>query len=349
MSPFALLSLFRGRGSLATVFGLVLLSTLWVTSLTVISSRPNATELLTDTGAQVLNPFLVNQGFGITEQYYTKTLQPAAKAHPTQALSLPLLKVSVLGSAIVNKPYADGVRVIYGQVADTYYTDGLGGVFNIPTQLKDILPYFGLFDPNNLPITPGGTTPTTLPTFLQPFFTVVGLTPDTFTATGNQRLWGLLPWFWLATLVFGALTIIFNRGQLKLSALAHGIIHSTWPVVGMLLALWVAANWIPQTAATLHSYTGVLGVVMRSFLPIYGSALVLGVATLYVPRFVAARRGVSAGEPAMAHVGARASSSAGSAGGSSAFSAPFSAEAAPAPFDSFQSPGDSAPDGGEGQ
>jgi hypothetical protein len=341
MSPLTLLSVFRSRGSLATLFGLVLLSTLWVTSLTMLSSRQNATDFVKYAGAQVLNPFLAQQGFGITSSTYT-SLQTTAKAHPTQQLSLPLLKAHVLGSDIKDKSYSDGVLVIYGAVAATYYDNGAGAVFDLstlPAQLKDILPYFGLFNSTSLPITPDATTPVQLPPFLQPFFTVVGLTPDTFTAAGNQRLLDLLPWFWLATLVLGALTIIFNRSPQKLSGLAHGIIHSTWPVVGLLVVLWIASV-IPQYKATFSPYAGVLGVVERSFLPIYGSALVLGFATLYVPRLLAMRRATPAGEPALASVAMQTPTSSPFASDS------FGSAAAPQPFDA---PSEGASYGGDGQ
>ena len=55
-----------------------------------------------------------------------------------------------------------------------------------------MLPNFALFDVNKIQIIPGGPTPEQLPPFLQPIFTFVGLTPDTFTAVGHQHLLNLI-------------------------------------------------------------------------------------------------------------------------------------------------------------
>src|SRR5260221_2615850 len=94
MTLFGLVSgLFRQGGLRATVyalFGGLMLSTLWVTSLASLSAQPNATDLLTEAGTQVLNPFLVKQDLGLTLAGYAQ-LQATGKAHPTQPLAVPLL------------------------------------------------------------------------------------------------------------------------------------------------------------------------------------------------------------------------------------------------------------------
>jgi hypothetical protein len=266
------------RGVIYTLFGFILLSALWVTSLTFLSARPAATDLLTEAGASVLNPFLVGRGLGVTETGYA-SLQSAAKAHPDQPLNLSVLKVAVPGREIVGRAYQDGVRVIYTHVAATYYDSGPNAVFNVPAELQQVLPNFALFNPDNLPILPGGPTVTQLPPFLQPLFVFTGLTPATFTVSGHQRLLNLLPWFWVAALVLGALTFVFNRSEQKIAGLASSVIHSTWPVVAVLVGLLIAANFFFKQQ--VGPYSGVLSVVGRAFLPTYGIALAIGLAIYF--------------------------------------------------------------------
>ncbi len=297
MSPFALLSLLRGRGSLYALLGALLLSTLWVTSLTLISSRPNATELLTDAGSQILQPFLTKQGFGLTPEVYG-SLEAQASQHPSQPVALPsLLKAQVLGREIANRNYNSGVRVIYGDVANAYYGGGLSAAFTIPPELQQILPSFGVFGA----ATGAAAQPATdqLPSFLQPLFTVIGLTPATFTAQGHQNLLDLLPWFWLATILLGGTAALLNRSGSKLSGLAKTVVHSAWPIVLLLAGLWVASL---VYATTFAPYKDSLGVVERSFLPAYGAALGLGIVALIVLRLLAARQPQAPGEPVMAGV-----------------------------------------------
>jgi hypothetical protein len=275
--------LFRAGGLRATVyalFGGLMLSTLWVTSLTVLSARSSATELLTDAGTQVLNGFLVKQGLGLTPAAYAQA-QASGKAHPNQPVALPLLKAQVLGREIAGLGYGDGVRLIYSRVAATYYDGGPSAAFAIPDQLSGQLPDFALFDPNNQPLVPGGPTPAQLPTFVQPLFTFVGLTPATLTAAGHQNLLDLLPWFWIAAGVLGALAIALNRSEVKVAALLHGLLHSSWPIVGTLAGLWVAAQ---LDAAVFAPYAAMLGIVDRAFLPVYGAALVVGGAGLLLTK-----------------------------------------------------------------
>src|SRR5215472_18084452 len=96
------------RGFVYTLFGTLVLTTLWVTSLTILSSRPNATEILTQAGTQILNPFLVGHdtSFGLSQQTYA-SLETSARSHPSQPLTFQLLKVRVLGREIIGHTYAD--------------------------------------------------------------------------------------------------------------------------------------------------------------------------------------------------------------------------------------------------
>ncbi|HEX9069226.1 MAG TPA: hypothetical protein VF807_10690 [Ktedonobacterales bacterium] len=280
--PFAGLS-----KTIYSIFGVLLLSTLWITSLVILSDRPTATQVITEAGARVLNPFLAGQGLGVTQSTYA-TYQASAKAHPDQPLTLQLLKARVLGREISGHDYDATVQIIYGRVAESFYDGGINSAFDVPPQFKDALANFGMFNPDNLQVVPGGPTVTQLPPFLQPFFVFVGLTPDTFTAAGHQRLLGLLPWFWVATLVLGTLTVLLNRNEQKLAGLAQSVMHSTWPIVGVLLALWVAATFVLK--ATLAPYVGILGLISRAFLPVYGTALVIGVLGVFFFKWLPALR-----------------------------------------------------------
>jgi len=296
MPLFGLVSgLFRQGGLRATVyalFGGLMLSTLWVTSLASLSAQPNATDLLTEAGSQVLNPFLVKQDLGLTPTGYAQ-LQATGRAHPTQPLAVPLLKPqpAVLGSELAGRNYADGVRLIYSRVASAYYAGGPEAAFAVPDQLKDQLPNFALFNPNNVPLAPNGPSPSQLPDFLQLLFTFVGLTPATFTAAGHQNLLDLLPWFWLAAAVLGVLAVALNRSEVKLVALLHGVLHSSWPIVGTLGGLWIASL---VAAATFAPYTGMLGIVAHTFLPVYGPALVLSGAGLLLTKLLPGARAQAA-------------------------------------------------------
>lgn len=293
------------RGLVYSLFAMLMLSTLWVSSLTVLSDRANATALIASAGADLLNPFLVKQGTGITEGFYA-TLQGSAKAHPTQALAIPFIKVAVQGKEIAGKAYGDGVRVIYDDVANAYYTGGATAVFALPAELQQVLDNFALFNPNNIPLIPGGPTVSQLPAFLQPFFVVIGLTPATFTQSGHESLLGLLPWFWLAVGVLGLLTVLLNPSEKKLAGLAEGVIHTSWPIVAILVGLWIASAFY----AGLAQYEGVLGVVRRAFLPVYGGALAVGILAValmaWLPHLLQRQKaaalapaGVAAGSPAM--------------------------------------------------
>jgi hypothetical protein len=273
------------RGWVYGVFGVIMLSTLWVTSLTTLSDRANATALLTEAGAHILNPFLVDRSLGLGQDTYA-ALEAQARARPSQPLTFQLLKARVLGREIIGHSYPDVVRLVYSRVAAVYYDGGPGAAFAIPPELQQVLPNFGLFNPNNLPILPGGPTVSQLPPFLKPFFTFVGLTPATFTAAGHQSLLSLLPWFWIAAVVLGVLTILLNRSEQRLAGLAQSVVHSSWPIVGVLVGLLIASATFEKDL--FAPYVGVLGVVSRAFLPVYGAALVVGLVVVGLTRLLPA-------------------------------------------------------------
>lgn len=293
------------RGFVYTLFGTLVLSTLWVTSLSVVSAPSNATQLLTEAGAHMLNPFLVDHGTGLSQSVYD-SLEATARAHPSQSLALPLLKVQVLGRDIAGRTYPDVVNLVYGHVATAYYAGGADAVFDVPPELRQALPNFALFNPNNIPVVPGGPTAAQMPAFLQPFFTFVGLTPETFTAVGHQKVMNLLPWFWIATGVLALLAVVLNPSEQKLAGLAQGVVHSTWPIVGVLLALWVLSLIYKSTFAP---YAGVLGVLDRAFLLVYGIAFAVGIASLVAMKLLPAllrRKTTTPPAPSLAPVGGEA-------------------------------------------
>lgn len=209
-----------------TLFGLALLGTLWVMSLSNLSARPTATAILTDLGAQVLNPYLLthtNGLFGIGQTQYA-ALELVAQAQPGQPLPLPGLKATVLGREIIGQPYTSGVRIIYRHVADTYYDGGPGAVFALPSQLTQVIDTFGVFALPASSTTPGSSTQSgspsaapslpQIPSFLRPIFFALGLSPTTLTAQGHAQIASILIWWWLAVIIFGALAVILNGGSL---------------------------------------------------------------------------------------------------------------------------------------
>lgn len=343
MSPFGIFSIFSRLASIYTLFAALVLSTLWVTSLTLASTPDNATALIADAGADVLNPFLVTHSaslglnLGISEKTYA-----SLQAQKTAQVAMPTpFKGTFPASDIAGKPYDVGVRNIYSRIAGTYYTGGPSAVIevNLPPQVQQFVPDFGLFNPNNIPIAPGGPSASQLPGFLQPLFAVVLLSPDTFTAAGHQQVLDLLPWFWLATLATGVIAFLIKRSQdgQKLSGIAHSIIHTTWPIVAILVGLLVATHFVSAIAP----YADILGVVSRSFVPIYGGALIVGLLALFLPKFLANRASTATTEPVpvaahtgAAHVGASRPATAGEALGESSA---FSSSATP-PFSSFERP-----------
>ena len=283
------------RKTVYTLFGALVLTTLWVTSLTIISARPTATSLLTEAGAHVLNPFLAAHEVGVTPSGYA-TLEQAAKAHPSQALDLSVFKVRVLGKEIAGLNYDAGVRVIYSHVASTYYDGGPSAVFSLPADVQQAIPNFGAFGgATTAPqIVPGVSTPVQLPNILQPFFAFTGFTPDSLTDAGHQHLASLLLWFWVATLVLGGLTLLLDREEQKLMTLAASVAHGAWPVMLVLGGAWIFSLIKP---AAFAPYKAVYGLIAGAFLPVYGVAFILGLASWAILKVLGARNPQTAATP----------------------------------------------------
>ena len=75
---------------------------------------------------------------------------------------------------------------------------------------------------------------------------------------------------------------MLNRSEQKLDGLANGIVHTSWPIVAILVGLSIASVYYARLAA----YQGILSVLRGSFLPVYGSALVVGLLVLLLPRLI---------------------------------------------------------------
>src|SRR5262249_56776970 len=88
-------------------------------------------------------------------------------------------------------------------------------------------------------------------------------------------IWSLLPWFWIVTGVLGLLAFVLNRSETKLEGVAHGLTHGAWPVVAVLGLLWILSSFVWK--AQFAPYVGLLGLVAHVFLPVYGTAFVVGV------------------------------------------------------------------------
>ena len=298
---------FSPRGLAQTLFGFVVLSALWVTALTSLSARPTATAVMTEVGANLLNPYLSSAKVGVTESSYANLLQTAT-AHPNQSLALTFLKVGVPGKVIVGHSYSEGVRLIYGKVAEAYYDGGATNVLNLPPQLTQVLNTYGLFTSGQalqqlqqqhsiagqqLPQVPQLPQ---LPPFLQPFFTFVGLSPTTLTAEGHDRMAGLLIWFWLAALATGGLALLLTSGPQRFSSVARTLLHGSWPVLAIFGIVWLIAS---RNEVGFKPYTGIYGLIAGAFVPVYGIAAVVGLLGWLAPKALGVFAG-SGSQPAPA-------------------------------------------------
>ena len=262
-----------------TLLGFALLTALWITSLSFVSSRATATGLVTDLGAQALNPWLAKQGLGITEKGYA-TLEAAAVAHPDRPLAIAFIKPSVPGSVIKGLDYQASVTAIYHAVAGTFYDGGIKATFSLPDSVSQVVNTLALFPQlYNSQIQSTG-----LPTWLQPFFQFTGLSVDLLTADGHARILALLPYFWGATLVLAVLSLLLNifGGKKALGGIFLAVAHSAWPVLLVFAIAWLAISFYPDKFAPFKDAYGLLA---GAFVPVYGAAAVVGVAGWLIINF----------------------------------------------------------------
>ncbi len=264
-----------------TLFSIALLAALWVTALSFLSMRGPSTAIITDLGVDALNPWLVSKGIGLDTAAYAK-LQSAASANPGKPLPLTFIKPQVMGNEIKGVAYADGVRVIYTHVADAYYDGGPSATFNLPAPVAAVVQTFALFPARY--DTAVKSTP--LPSFIQPFLVYTGLTPDTFTATGHDRISGLVPKLWTPTLLLAAIIVALNFLSRKppVTSLALAVWNGSWPTLAGFGIFWLIGRLYP---ADVHAVAAAFGVVAGQFVPVYGVAAAVGIGGYFLSKFLA--------------------------------------------------------------
>lgn len=253
-----------------TIFGFLLLTALWVTALSFLSMRPSSTAVITDLGVDALNPWLVTKSLGVSAAGYSK-LELAATASPDKALSLTFIKPVVKGSEIKGLSYQQGMRVIYGHVANAYYDGGPAATFSLPAPVASAVQTFALFPEQY----DAAVKSTQLPSWLQPFMLFTGLSPETLTATGHTRIEALLPKFWIAALLFAGIIFLLNLlgRRNPVESLGLAALHGSWPTVAVFGVLWLMGRLYP---ANVQPAAAAFGVVAGAFMPVYGVAAAVG-------------------------------------------------------------------------
>lgn len=261
------------RKPIVGLLAIALLSALWTTALGRLSDRASAVGLLTDAGVELINPLLLHNGSGFTQAAYAK-LESDAKAHPSQPIQLAFVKPIIQGKEIAGKSFDDALRVIYTHIADAYYTGGPSAAFSLPPDLqKAVSSYSPFVQGTGLPQGVPQSPLPQLPSFAGPLFTSIGITPATLTADGHQTEVDLSRWFWLASLVLGALLALFSSGWDRLGSLAWAAFHSAWHLTALYALGAVIVHFNAEKAAP---FVGVLGRIWDAFFPVYAAATVLG-------------------------------------------------------------------------
>ncbi|HZC05381.1 MAG TPA: hypothetical protein VE338_07045, partial [Ktedonobacterales bacterium] len=262
-----------------TIFGFLLLTALWVTALSFLSMRPASTTLITDLGVDALNPFLVSKGIGVNQATYIK-LQHVASALPDKPLPIAFIKPQITGSELKGLSYDQAMRLIYGRVAAAYYDGGPSATFNLPAPISGAVQSFALYPEQY----DAAVKAAPLPTWLQPFLLYTGLTPETFTAAGHQRMSGMLPKFWTAALLLaGALLLLnFLSRRNPAQSLGLAIWHGAWPPLAFFGVLWLIGRLYP---ARVQSVASAFGVVAGAFVPVYVAAAAVGAGVWVISKF----------------------------------------------------------------
>lgn len=296
------------RGLVTFLLGLALLGALWEFTLMNLSSQATATGIMTQAGAEVINPFLESHSFGLSQTAYAQIEQQAA-AHPDQTFSAPGINVSVRGSDIAGKSFDQGTLVYYRAVADAYYTGGASAVFSSPAIIGQI---------ESLPLLPQGQSiagATSLVPGL-PLLAGMGLSINLLTASGHAQVQSFALWFGIASLVLLGLLVLLSKRWARLSSPGISLIGaSLLPMLGIGVAWFIITNHAAQFAP----YSALLGLLSGTVLPTYVAAFVVGVlavAAALVGRVVfktaevgvdIARHAVPAGAAITREVGGRGS------------------------------------------
>lgn len=280
-------SIFSLLGMLATgnfrrlftvLLGLALVGGLWETSLVNLSSRSTATAIMTEVGVDLINPVLVGHSFGVSQTVYT-SLQQTAKAHPTQALSVPGIKVQLLGSEIAGKSLSETLRVIYAKVAVAYYDGGAAGVFAVPEQVSQALGALSVLPQAVASQGAKAVGAPQLPQVPLPPLGAVGLSPQLFTADGHNQALTLDKWLLGAALLFALLLALIGKRWQRLTSVCWSLISGALPGV---LVIGIIAAFRLQNPAPFQPFNGLLNLIGGAVVPVYGGAMAAGVGGLIV-------------------------------------------------------------------
>lgn len=257
------------------LLGLALLAALWTTALGRLSTEGSAVPMLASAGSELLNPLLTANGNGVAQSAWT-TIQQQAVAHPDQVVSLPGIKVGVLGREIAGKSFADGTKVIYTQVAQAWYAHGLSFAFNLPAPLQQAVSTYDPFVSKslNVPGLPKVSLPQ-IPGFLSPLVTHLGLSPTTLTASGHSDLLNLSRWLWIFSALLALALAIFSTGWHRLSNPAWALFHASWHIALLSILAWFLIN---HNQAATKNYMGVVTPLGQAFFPVYVTAALIGLA-----------------------------------------------------------------------
>jgi hypothetical protein len=264
------------RGLATLVLGLTLVGGLWETSLYNLSSRATATSVMTEVGVELINPVLVNNSLGLSNTLYTALLAQA-KSNPSQALSIPGLKIQVTGREIAGKSFADGSRVIYQKVASGYYDGGWTAVLAVPDSLTHA---FGALAVLPQAVASQGAKQVgapQLPNVPLPPLGAVGLSLQTFTAEGHAQVASLVKWFLGIAAAAMVLLALASQGWRRLTAPAWALISGALPGA---FGMGVIAFFWARSSKTFAPYAGLLHLIAGAYVPVYVGAIVIGVVAL---------------------------------------------------------------------
>ena len=315
------------RGIFSFIMGLALLGALWNASLYLLSSQESATGILTDVGIQVINPVLTKgQIGGLSQSALTSITKNCAST-----VTVPGLKVAVDCSKLKNAANLDAAAlVVYQAVADSYYHNGIGGIFDasVPQPVVDLLSGKSILPTINTVNVPNGKSVSVPHLPDNPLFQLgssVGLSFSTLTLQGHDDARTRTLWFGGLALALLLVIVLTSKGGKRLTAVGHALIGGAFPGVLGIGLVWFLTTRYPTQAA---SFTVLLNYLGKAFIPVYVGAALVGV-LVYVVAFVwrMVAKSVSVGEkkPEPALVGATARPRAeigGSFGGVSGYAAP---------------------------
>ncbi len=315
------------RGIFSFIMGLALLGALWNASLYLLSSQESATGILTDVGVQVINPVLTKGQIGGLSQ---SALTSITK-HCASTVTVPGLKVAVDCSKLKNAANLDAAAlVVYQAVADSYYHNGIGGIFDasVPQPVVDLLSGKSILPTINTVNVPNGKSVSVPHLPDNPLFQLgssVGLSFSTLTLQGHDDARTRTLWFGGLALALLLVIVLTSKGGKRLTAVGHALIGGAFPGVLGIGLVWFLTTRYPTQAA---SFTVLLNYLGKAFIPVYVGAALVGVLVYVVAivwRMVA--KSVPVGEKKLepALVGATARPRAeigGSFGGVSGYAAP---------------------------